>query len=85
MPEDYCWAIDEEVITTLENNEILIKVDYLSIDPYMRGRMNDGMSYAAPVKLGEVMVGESVGKVVESKSNKYKVCLLYTSPSPRDS
>ena len=34
MPEDDCWAIDEEAITTLENNEILIKADYLSIDPY---------------------------------------------------
>ena len=78
MPDDDCWAIDEEVITTLENNEILIKVDYLSIDPYMRGRMNDGMSYAAPVKLGEVMVGESIGRVVESKSNKYKVGDLVT-------
>ena len=78
MPEDDCWAIDEETITTLENNEILIKADYLSIDPYMRGRMNDGMSYAAPVQLGEVMVGESVGKVVESKSNKYKVGDLVT-------
>ena len=78
MPEDDCWAIDEEAITTLENNEILIKADYLSIDPYMRGRMNDGMSYAAPVQLGEVMVGESVGKVVESKSNKYKVGDLVT-------
>ena len=78
MPEDDCWAIDEEAITTLENNEILIKADYLSIDPYMRGRMNDGMSYAAPVKLGEVMVGESVGRVIESKSNKYKLGDLVT-------
>ena len=78
MPEYDCWVMDEEVITTLENNEILIKADYLSIDPYMRGRMNDGMSYAAPVKLGEVMVGESVGRVIESKSNKYKVGDLVT-------
>ena len=78
MPEDDCWAIDEEAITTLQNNEILIKADYLSIDPYMRGRMNDGMSYAAPVQLGEVMVGESVGRVIESKSNKYKIGDLVT-------
>ena len=78
MPEDDCWAIDEEAITTLQNNEILIKADYLSIDPYMRGRMNDGMSYAAPVQLGDVMVGESVGRVIESKSNKYKIGDLVT-------
>ena len=78
MPEDDCWAIDEEAITTLQNNEILIKADYLSIDPYMRGRMNDGESYAAPVQLGDVMVGESVGRVIESKSNNYKIGDLVT-------
>ena len=48
MPEDDCWKLNEEKITSLNNNEILIEVKYLSIDPYMRGRMNDSKSYAAP-------------------------------------
>ena len=48
MPEDDCWKLNEEKITSLKKNEILIEVKYLSIDPYMRGRMNDSMSYAAP-------------------------------------
>ena len=40
MPEDDCWKLHQESITSLEKNEILIEVKYLSIDPYMRGRMN---------------------------------------------
>ncbi len=78
MPDDTCWVMDTETISKLDNKEILIKTDYLSIDPYMRGRMNDGMSYAAPVKLGEVMVGESVGTVIQSRSKIYKVGDLVT-------
>ena len=69
MPEDECWVLDSEVISDLNKNEILIEVEYLSIDPYMRGKMNDGLSYTPPLKIGEVMVGESVGRVIESKSN----------------
>ena len=48
MPDDDCWRINNETITSIGKNEILIKVKYLSIDPYMRGRMNEGVSYAAP-------------------------------------
>ena len=44
MPEDECWLLDTEIISDISKNEILIKVDYLSIDPYMRGRMNDSKS-----------------------------------------
>ena len=73
MPEDSCWKMNKESITSLEANEILIQVKYLSIDPYMRGRMNEGASYAAAAKIGEAMTGETVGKVVESNSNLFKV------------
>ena len=78
MPEDNCWVLDNETITDLNHNEILIQSEYLSIDPYMRGKMNDGLSYTPPLKIGEVMVGESVGRVVESKSNKFKIGDLVT-------
>ena len=78
MPSDSCWILETENITDLKNNEILIEAEYLSIDPYMRGRMNAGLSYAAPVNLGDVMVGESVGRVVESKSKNYNVGDLVT-------
>ena len=50
---------------------VLVKVHYLSLDPYMRMRMNDAKSYAAPVGIGEVMVGGTVGEVVESKQDGF--------------
>ncbi|MFC9557817.1 NADP-dependent oxidoreductase [Rhodococcus sp. NPDC056960] len=47
--------------------QVLIRVIYLSLDPYMRGRMSDAESYADPVEIGEVMVGGTVGQVVDSR------------------
>jgi hypothetical protein len=73
MPENECWKLYEDKISEIGKNEILIEVKYLSIDPYMRGRMNDSKSYAAPAKLGEPMTGETVGVVVESNSNLFEV------------
>ena len=71
MPGDECWKLNEEEVRPLEKGEVLIKILYLSIDPYMRGRMNDGASYADPAALGEPMTGESIGVVVESESDKF--------------
>ena len=51
------------------DGEALVKVHYLSLDPYMRGRMDDVKSYAAPQPLDQVMVGGTVGEVVESKAD----------------
>jgi len=73
MPGNECWELNHQKIRSLEKNEILIEAKYLSIDPYMRGRMNEGVSYAAPAKLGEPMTGETAGVVVKSNSNLYKV------------
>ena len=73
MPGDECWLLEKEIISDISKNEILIKVEFLSIDPYMRGRMNDSKSYAPPAKIGEPMTGETVGTVVESKSKKFNI------------
>jgi len=73
MPSDDCWELNQETISSLDKNEILIEVKYLSIDPYMRGRMNEGVSYATPAKLGKPMTGETVGVVIESRSNLFNV------------
>ena len=73
MPDDDCWKLEEVPIPEVKEGSILIKTLYLSIDPYMRGRMNDAKSYADPIKIGEVMTGESVGVVVESKSDNFSV------------
>jgi NADPH-dependent curcumin reductase CurA len=51
---------------------MLVQNLYLSIDPYMRGRMSDRASYARPIAIGEVMVGGTVGRVVTSKADTYK-------------
>ena len=51
----------------LADGQVLVRHHYLSLDPYMRGRMNDGRSYAAPQPLDAVMIGGTVGEVVESR------------------
>ncbi|HVE54381.1 MAG TPA: NADP-dependent oxidoreductase [Ramlibacter sp.] len=56
----------------LQDGQVLVRHHFLSLDPYMRGRMNDAKSYAAPQPLGEVMQGGTVGEVVESRSPKFK-------------
>ena len=52
----------------LAEGQVLVRHHYLSLDPYMRGRMNDAKSYAAPQPLGQVMQGGTVGEVVESRN-----------------
>ena len=56
----------------LQDGEVLVRHHFLSLDPYMRGRMNDAKSYTAPQALGEVMGGGTVGEVVESRSPKFQ-------------
>ena len=73
MPTNDCWEYVSESIDTLGSNELIIRNEFLSIDPYMRGRMNEGKSYAPPVQIGEIMTGETVGVVVESNSKKFNV------------
>ena len=57
----------------LQDGQVLVRHHYLSLDPYMRGRMNDSKSYAASQALGEVMIGGTVGEVAESRHPKYAV------------
>lgn len=66
LPEDFALVTKET--RAPREGEALVKALWLSIDPYMRGRMNEGKSYATPVKLGGVMGGGSVGRVVESRA-----------------
>ena len=54
------------------DGEILVQNEYISVDPYMRGRMNDYKSYTPPFKIGETITGGSVGKIILSKSEKYQ-------------
>ena len=57
---------------TLQEGQVLVRNHYLSLDPYMRGRMNDSKSYAVPQPLGQVMEGGTVGEVIESRNPKFQ-------------
>ena len=57
----------ETPVPTVGENQVLLRTVFLSLDPYMRGRMSDAPSYAAPVAVGGVMVGGTVSRVVESR------------------
>ena len=57
----------------LQDGQVLVRHHYLSLDPYMRGRMNDGKNYAQPQPLGQTMIGGTVGEVVESQHPKFAV------------
>lgn len=57
----------------LQDGQVLVRHHYLSLDPYMRGRMNDSKSYAASQPVGEVMLGGTVGEVVESRHPQFSV------------
>ena len=61
------FRLVETPVPALADGEVLVRHHYLSLDPYMRGRMNDGKSYAQPQPLDAVMIGGTVGEVVDSR------------------
>jgi NADPH-dependent curcumin reductase CurA len=69
-PENF--RLVETDLAPLAEGHLLVRNHYLSLDPYMRGRMNDSKSYAAPQALGSVMIGGTVGEVVESRNETFK-------------
>ncbi|MEX2286532.1 MAG: NADP-dependent oxidoreductase [Planctomycetaceae bacterium] len=71
MPKPTDFKLVESPLGEPGDGQVLVRTMYLSVDPYMRGRMNDRKSYADPVGIGDVMVGSAVGKVVQSKNDKF--------------
>ncbi len=67
------FRVVEKETPPVRQGEVLTRVHYLSLDPYMRGRMEDSKSYAAPQNLNEVMVGGTVAEVIESRNPAYRV------------
>src|SRR5664280_3179644 len=57
----------------LQDREVLVRNLFMSVDPYMRGRMNEGQSYVPPFELGKPLDGGAVGEVVESRANEFRV------------
>lgn len=72
LPEDDVFRFEETDIKKLGNNELLIESVYISVDPYMRGRMNDTKSYTKPFSIDEPLNGHVLGRVVESKADGFK-------------
>ncbi|MBU1194351.1 MAG: NADP-dependent oxidoreductase [Proteobacteria bacterium] len=70
VPENF--RLEKVPVVQPEEGQVLLQTQYLSLDPYMRGRISDAKSYAEPVGLGEVIVGATVCQVVASKHPKYK-------------
>ena len=66
------FKLVETQVPTPERGQVLVKALYLSLDPYMRGRMSDAKSYAPSVQIGEVMTGGAVGRVVDSRHPGFK-------------
>jgi NADPH-dependent curcumin reductase CurA len=75
-PQGEATASNFKLVVTdtppLQDGQVLVRHHFLSLDPYMRGRMNDAKSYAAPQALGQVMQGGTTGEVVESRSARFK-------------
>ena len=67
------FRLEQVSVPSIADGQVLIRNHYLSLDPYMRMRMEDVRSYAAPQAIGEVMVGGTAGEVVESKNPKFAV------------
>lgn len=67
------FRLEEVPVPEPDHGEILLASRYLSLDPYMRGRMDDRKSYSAPVPIGGVMEGEIVAEVVQSRHPDYRV------------
>ncbi|MCE5291279.1 MAG: NADP-dependent oxidoreductase [Nocardiaceae bacterium] len=67
------FRLVETPLPSLADGQVLVRHHYLSLDPYMRGRMNDSKSYAEPQPLDEVMIGGTVGEVVESRNDRFEV------------
>ena len=80
LPKASDWQIEDIEIPALakadtsdDGGDVLVKIIYISLDPAMRGWMNEGKSYIPPVKIGAVMRAGGAGKVIASENEKYKV------------
>src|SRR5690348_1585273 len=72
MPKESDFRLVEAPIPALASGQFLIRTLFLSVDPYMRGRMTGIRTYADPVDIGQLMVGGTVGKVLQSQNPKFQ-------------
>src|SRR2546427_13045851 len=73
------FTLEQTELKPLQNEQVLVRNLYMSVDPYMRGRMNDRKSYVPPFELGKPLEGGAVGEVIESRANGLKPGDIVTS------
>ena len=71
LPKSSDWSFVDEPVAAPREGELLVKLRYISLDPAMRGWMNEGRSYVRPVELGHVMRAAGVGEVIESRNESF--------------
>ena len=72
VPTASNFTLAETTLPPLEDQQVLVRNRFMSVDPYMRGRMNDRKSYVPPFGIGKVLEGGAVGEVIESRSSEFK-------------
>jgi NADPH-dependent curcumin reductase len=72
LPADDTWELREGPVPTPGEGDVLVKVAYISLDPAMRGWINEGRSYIDPVNIGDMMRAGGIGEVIESRDPKFK-------------
>ena len=76
-----CFRLESHPLGELREGQLLLRTVWLSLDPYMRGRMSDAPSYAPPVVIGEVMIGETVARVERSLHPSFRAGDWVVAPS----
>jgi NADPH-dependent curcumin reductase CurA len=73
IPSAENFALAQNTLPEIQDGEVLVKNLWMSVDPYMRGRMMDRASYIAPFQIGEALEGGAIGEVIESKNSEFPV------------
>jgi NADPH-dependent curcumin reductase CurA len=73
------FNLAETNLAEVQDGQVLVRNQYISVDPYMRGRMSDRKSYVPPFEVGKALTGAAVGEVIESRSSELKVGDIVTS------
>ena len=72
LPTASNFVLAESTLNPLREQQVLVRNLFMSVDPYMRGRMNEGKSYVPPFEIGQVLEGGALGEVVESRASEFR-------------
>ena len=77
LPKESDFELAEAVLPEIGDGEVLVQNIYMSVDPYMRGRMVDRKSYVPPFQLNQPLDGGCIGRVVESNTRNFRLAILF--------